>query len=129
MSTRTLAIGGRIFTFDFVVADVRQHILGADFLAEFYLAPNHRDGSLLDLQSFDTLPATIAKDASPENVNFVDKTSNQYYQLLNQYPDILNPTASKLKDPTHGVKHYIPTEGRPVQSRARKLAPDKLAIA
>ena len=29
----------------------------------------------------------------------------------------------------HGVRHYIPTSGRPVQSRARRLNPEKLAIA
>ncbi|GFO38417.1 Pol polyprotein [Plakobranchus ocellatus] len=29
----------------------------------------------------------------------------------------------------HGVKHFIPTKGRPVFARARRLAPDKLASA
>ena len=39
--TKTLTIGKRSFTYDFTIADVRQPLLGADFLAEYYLAPNH----------------------------------------------------------------------------------------
>ena len=42
-TTRTITFGGTDFTFDFAIADVKNRILGADFLASFYLAPNHRD--------------------------------------------------------------------------------------
>ena len=55
---KTLLIGNRSFEFDFIIANVRQRILGADFLASFYLAPNHRDGTLIDLDNLDVLPAT-----------------------------------------------------------------------
>ena len=34
-----------------------------------------------------------------------------------------------IKDPQHGVKHHIPTTGAPVQSRARRLDQEKLAVA
>ena len=57
---KTIVIGERSFTFLFTIANVRQRILGADFLAEFYLAPNHRDGSLIDLNTLDVIPATNA---------------------------------------------------------------------
>ena len=50
---KTLVIGKRRFDFTVTVANVRQRILGADFLATFYLAPNHRDGSLFDLENLD----------------------------------------------------------------------------
>ena len=40
---RTLTIGQTDFTFTFTIADVKNRIIGADFLAHFYLAPNHRD--------------------------------------------------------------------------------------
>ena len=39
---KIIRIGSRIFTVTFTVANVRQRILGADFLAQHYLAPNHR---------------------------------------------------------------------------------------
>ena len=38
---KTLCIGNKQYQFEFIVADVKNHIIGSDFLAEFYLAPNH----------------------------------------------------------------------------------------
>ena len=126
---RKVSLGGRSFTFDFTVADVQQSILGADFLSAFYLAPNHRDGSILDLHTLETLPTAVAYDVAMNVANPVNHVTNPYYQLLEQYPSITSQSFTSLKQPKHGVRHYIPTTGRPVQSRARRLAPDKLAIA
>lgn len=142
---RIITIGNRDFDFEFVIADVQHQILGADFLTEFYLAPNHRDGVLLDLNpqlpvdDFEdssptdflpptVLPATLAKGVHSTPVNYVDQKNDPFYQLLDSYPTLLTPSF-KLVEVNHGVTHHIPTEGRPIQSRARKLAPDKLAIA
>ena len=125
---KTLVIGERSFSFDFVVADVSQRILGADFLASFYLAPNHRDGVLLDLNTFDTLPATVAQGVQSDPINFVDQKDDPFYKLLDSFPDVITPSFTPV-EPKHGVKHYIPTTGRPVQSRARRLDPQKLATA
>ena len=125
---RTIKIGQQDFNFTFVIADVSQRILGADFLAEFYLAPNHRDGVLLNLNNFNTLPATLARGISSNPVNFVEQLENPFYKLLDSHPKILTPSFT-TKQPDHGVKHHIPTEGPPCQSRPRRLAPDRLAIA
>ena len=135
---KKIAIGDRTFDFNFVIADVRQRILGADFLSEFYLAPNHRDGSLLDLANLSesvnvsnlpaSLPATLARGVKSNPINFVNQADNPYYKLLDSFPDVLTPSFT-ITEPKHGVKHHIPTSGRPVQSRARKLDPEKLAIA
>ena len=126
---RTITIGDQSFDFHFVIADVQTKILGSDFLAKNYLAPNHRDALLLNLQDFSTLPAEHAKGISYSPVNFVHQIDDPYYQLLDSYPEILTPTFT-LKEPEHGVRHYIPTkEGPPVQSRARRLDPEKLAVA
>ena len=46
---------GRKFNFPVTIADVKQPILGADFLAKHYLAPNHRDGTLIDLKDMSTI--------------------------------------------------------------------------
>ena len=127
---RTIKIGQRDFTFEFIVAAVEQRILGADFLAEFYLAPNHRDGTLLDLTStnLDSLPASIANNVDTTHVNLLDEQSSPFYQLMDSYPSLTTPSFT-IVEPQHGVKHHIPTEGRPVQSRARRLDPEKLAVA
>ena len=126
--TKTIKIGTQAFTYSFIIADVNQPILGADFLAEFNLAPDHREGRLLDLNSLDALPAVLAHGTENHRVNFVNEISNPYYKILDSHPGILTPTFT-ISEPKHGVRHHIPTNGHPVQSRARRLAPDKLAVA
>ena len=85
---KTLVIGEREFEFDFTIANVRQRILGADFLAEFYLAPNHRDGSLIDLDTLDTIPATFAHGVKSNPISLVNEVNNPYYKLLDSFPEI-----------------------------------------
>ena len=125
---RTLSIGGKDFPFEFTVAAVSQRIIGADFLANFYLAPNHRDAELLNLKDYSTLPAQHATGVKSNPINFISQADDPCYKLLDSFPEILKPSFT-LKDPSHGVKHYIPTSGRPVQSRARRLDIDKLRVA
>ena len=125
---RTLSIEGKDYPFEFTVAAVSQRILGADFLAQFYLAPNHRDAQLLNLKDFSKITAQHAIGAKSTPVNFVTQANDPCYKLLDSYPELLTPTFS-VKQPAHGVKHYIPTAGRPVQSRARRLDQEKLRVA
>ena len=125
---KTLTLGEKSYKFEFVVADVKHHIIGADFLAEHGLAPNQRDGSLIDLDSFDTIPTVVANGEPPAHVTFINEINNPYYQLLDQYQDVLTPTFT-LKEVKHGIRHHIPTTGFPVQYRARRLNPEKLAVA
>ena len=123
-----VSLADRQVTFPITIADVRQSILGADFLAHSYLAPNHRDGNIIDLKDYSVLKADFEKNDQPMRVNFVEQSSDPFYQLLDKYPDLSNPSF-RVKSVEHGVLHYIPTEGPPVQSRARKLSPEKLAVA
>ena len=125
---RTITIGEQNFAFHFTIAAVSQRILGADFLANFYLAPNHRDAQLISLKDYSTLPAQHARGVKSMPINFVSQMDDPCYKLLDSYSDILTPTFT-IKEPTHGVKHYIPTSGAPVQSRSRRLDPEKLAVA
>ena len=125
---KTLCIGDRSFTFNFTIANVRQRIIGADFLAEFYLAPNHRDGTLIDLDRMDVLPATFAHGAKSNPVTFINEVNDPYYKLLDSFPSILTPSFTP-REVKHGVRHHIPTNGHPVQSRARKLDSEKLKVA
>ena len=125
---KTIVIGERSFTFLFTIANVRQRILGADFLAEFYLAPNHRDGSLIDLNTLDVIPATFAFGAKSNPIAFINEINDPYYKLLDTFPEILTPSFTPV-EVKHGVRHHIPTTGHPVQSRARKLDAEKLRVA
>ena len=129
---KTIMIGGRSFTFNFTIANVKQRILGSDFLAHFNLAPNHRDGSLIDLstlvEDFGILPATFAKGVTSNPVTLVNEVDDPYYKLLDSFPEITTPsfTPAEVK---HGVRHHIPTNGFPIQSQARKLDAEKLRVA
>ena len=125
---KSLCIGNRRFNFNFTIANVRQRIIGADFLAEFYLAPNHRDGTLIDLDRMDVLPATFAHGAKSNPITFVNEVNDPYYKLLDSYPEILTPSF-KPREVKHGVRHHIPTNGHPIQNRARKLDSEKLKVA
>ena len=126
--TRTITIGQTDFEFNFIIADVKNRIIGADFLAHFYLAPNHRDALLLNLHDFSTLPATHARGIVNTPVNFVSHVDDPFFKLLDDFPDIQTPTFT-IKEPKHGVRHHIPTDSPPVQSRARRLDSEKLAVA
>ena len=117
-----------------MVADVKASLLGADFLAEHYIAPNHRDRCLVDLHTLKTLDATIIScpnTPSVDAINHVNNLSSQqdaYSELLDKFPELSTPNF-KLAEPTHGVTHRIPTSGHPIKSKARRLAPEQLAIA
>ena len=125
---KTLVIGKRSFTFNFTIADVRQRILGSDFLACFYLAPNHRDGSLIDLENLDVIPATFASGAKSNPITLVNEVNDNYYRLLDSFPEILTPSFTPV-EVKHGVRHHIPTTGHPIQNRARQLDAEKLRVA
>ena len=97
----------------------------------FYLAPNHRDKCLIDLNDWSEIPVGTRFDTHNSrvtNINLVDQQKDPFYQLLDSYPSLSIPSFTP-KDVSHGVKHYIPTNCHPIQSKARKLNPEKLEIA
>ena len=131
LTDRKVCIADREFDFTFIIADVRQSILGADFLDRFYLAPNHRDRCIIDLNDYSEIPVGEKCDTQPNrvtNINFVDQQTNPFYQLLDSYATLSTPSFTP-KEVSHGVKHHIPTNCHPIQSKARKLNPEKLEIA
>ncbi|GFO17353.1 Pol polyprotein [Plakobranchus ocellatus] len=66
--------------------------------------------------------------STDSDLTLIEPTSNRFRKILNGYPELLQPTFSTA-EVKHGVKHFIPTKGRPVFARARRLAPDKVAPA
>ena len=119
-------IGSRIFIHTVLVADVKVSLLGADFLAQHYLAPNHRDKTLIDLHDLSTLDAQILSEPSQNVINHVNAPTlddDPYQNLLSQFPDITSPNF-KLAEVDHGITHRIPTTGHPIKSKARRLQPE-----
>ena len=125
-----LKLGNKCFQGSFIVADVNQAILGADFL--------HANGLLVDLggqrlvhsatyatiiaPSIMCLPVPLAMTKPPQ-VNSV------YANLLTSRPKLTEFTFYKDRIP-HGVELCIDTgQSPPICSPARCLSPNKLAVA
>ena len=92
-TTINVSLGGRSFKHEVTVADVKSSLLGSDFLAANYLAPNHRDGTLVDLHDYTTVNIRVDRKAHPPpRVNFVQQVGNQFWDKLNSYPTLLTPS-------------------------------------
>ena len=115
----------RRYAWDFIIADVTQPLLGADFLCHYGLLVDVRHKRLLDVHSYTSLDLQTADDAAPVLSNVTD---GPFSALLSEFPDLVTPTfhATSTK---HSVEHFIPTDGPPLHSRFRRLRPDKLRIA
>lgn len=122
-----VSFGGRRFSVTFVLADIRRPIIGADFLRRHNLLVDLCGQCLIDAHTFQTYECQTG-DILPTIAPIVFN-NNPYSQLLHKdFPELLQPTFS-ISTPSHGVCHHIPTLGRPVHSKARRLSPEKLAIA
>ncbi|KAJ8371596.1 hypothetical protein AAFF_G00306820 [Aldrovandia affinis] len=55
-------------------------------------------------------------------------SADVFQRLLVDFPDLTTPTFSSAAV-KHGVDHFIATTGPPVHARARRLDPQKLAVA
>jgi hypothetical protein len=114
------------YTWSFVIADVGRPLLGADFFCHHGLLVDIKGRQLVDATTFTTSP--LREAVGPAQRLYTVSTDHPFANLLAQFPDLTTPTFSRPST-THGVEHYIPTTGPPLHSRARRLAPDKLALA
>ena len=120
-----LSLDGRLFNWTFVIANVTQPLLGADFLCSFNLMVDIKGQRLINTTTFSSvmLNQTTGQYLGIHSVS-MDRT---YADILAEFPEILTPTFS-CSTVRHGVELFIPTEGPPIHSRARRLPPDKLAM-
>ena len=117
----------RDYTWTFIVADVKQPIIGADFLINYSLLVDLRSRCLRDIRTGLAIPASLSS-IKPLSLNRVDTVHNDYTKLLGQFPELTRPT-TKGETVKHGITHKIVTKGHPVFARPRRLAPDKLVTA
>ena len=117
----------RDYSWTFIVADVKQPIIGADFLIHYSLLVDLNSRSLRAMRSALAIPATLSS-IKPLSLNRVDTVQNDYTKLLGQFPELTRPT-TKGEPVKHGITYKIVTEGHPVFTRPRRLAPDKLVTA
>ena len=82
----------------------------------------------MDTATFATTPLGIARDRHQVRTVSQIASNDPYADLLLQFPSLTQPNFSHPST-AHGVEHYIPTVGPPLHSRARRLAPYRLALA
>lgn len=124
--TRTLDLGlRRPFRWQFVVADVMQPIIGADFLAHHGILPDLKNRRLVDERTLLSTEArlTTGKQATVATIYEGCKVK----ELLRKYVEITRPTA--LEKTVHEVEHHIITNGPPAAERPRRLTPEKYTAA
>ena len=117
----------REYLWTFIVADVKQPIIGADFLIHNNLLVDLRSRCLRDMRTGLAIAASLSS-IRPLSLNRVDTVQNEYTKLLGQFPELTRPT-TKGETVKHVITHKIVTKGHPMFARPRRLAPDKLVTA
>lgn len=112
----------RPYRWDFVIADVKQPILGADFLTHHKLIVDLSKRKLRDQVTDLNIIASIVNFQEPSIQTISDV--HPYSDLLFKYKEITKPMSYQETTP-HNVLHYIETSGPPVHARARPLPPDR----
>jgi len=115
------------YSHEFYIAAVTRPILGADFFRSHHLAIDVRGRRLLNL-THGRLHATTPTHNVGTISGLSSKPNNEYDDILHEFPSILVPNFSSAGS-KHNVKHYIETTGSPVSARARRLDPERLAVA
>lgn len=113
----------RSFKWNFVIANVSQPIIGADFLSHFNLLVDLKARRLVDKITSLSVPGPIVNIISSINTF---NTVSPYHDLLSQFPEITKPASFRDK-PKHKVEHVIETSGPPVFAKARPLPAEKYA--
>jgi hypothetical protein len=113
-------LGGQLYKWQFLLADIRFPILGVDFLRSFQL--------VVDVVGAQLLPRTAAaRTAATPSVNSVQQpASTEWSAIVEEFPGVVQPfTVGTV--PSHGMEHHIVTTGLP--AKFRQLDPEQLAAA
>ena len=112
----------RDYAWTFIVADVKQPILGADFLIHYNLMVDLNGQCLRDMRT--GLAISSIKTLS---LNRIDAVRNEYTELLKQFPELTRPT-TKGETVKHGITHEIVTKGHLIFARPRRLLLETMRV-
>ena len=90
---RTVDVGlKREYSCTFIVVDIKQPILGVDFLIHYNLGllVDLQGGRLRDMRTGFAIQATLSS-IKPLSLNHIDSIRNKYTELLNQLPELTRP--------------------------------------
>ncbi|XP_024869034.1 uncharacterized protein LOC112452847 [Temnothorax curvispinosus] len=118
----------RAFPWRFVIANVSQPIIGADFLAHYRLLPDLQKKILMDGKTQIHAKGSADGSEAIESLKVL-AIENKYHKILAEFPDLIKATPG-ARVAKHSTEHYIKTTpGPPVTCRPRRLALDKLKAA
>ncbi len=113
----------RTFRWAFVIADVKQPILGADFLQHFGLLVDVRHNQLSDSATQLKVQGITSHTHTSPGISLLPKDpNNDFLALLSRFPTVTQASFSDCPR-KHSVCHHIETTGSPVSSRTCRLAP------
>ena len=107
-----LQFGPRRFDWTFLLADVSIPILGSDFLCHHHLLVDVAGARLLDaatLEPISTVPSNKPGKHSELNDALLS-TSEEFRDLLAEYPDVISSKDFSASVPKHQVHHSVPTQ-------------------
>lgn len=115
----------RYFVWQFIIADVQQPILSADFLKHFKLLVDLHNRRLIDTET----KLHVLGEISTCNTPNLTKISydNPFRAILQEFDEVTRPIQSQ--EPKHGVQHHIIINGHPIAERARRLSPTRYKAA
>lgn len=116
----------RCFQWNFVIADIKTSILGADFLRHFKLLVDLHNKKLIDKTTELSINALQITSNSESSIHIVSN-DQAYRDIIKQYPDVLRQQPLK-QYAKHNVVHRIETNGSPLHTRPRPLPPDKYKL-
>lgn len=121
----------RPFDHRFIYADVRQPIIGSDFLRQHNLLVDMANNRIIDgSTTLSVAGIRAAPNIEPAIIKSVVQAS-PYADLLRKYIGITELCKPKSSPPisTTRTSHHIETHGPPVVFKARRLPPDKQKAA
>ncbi|GFX47368.1 retrovirus-related Pol polyprotein from transposon opus [Trichonephila clavipes] len=113
----------RQFTWSFVIADVRQPIIGVDFLKYFNFLVDAKHHRVIDTNTKLSSNGQLPKIKSVASNLAILVGNTKFDKVLKQYPELINPSQPINVDTSNQVYHHIETKGPPVFSKPRRLAP------
>ncbi|CAI2724326.1 unnamed protein product [Schistosoma spindalis] len=117
----------RRFTWVFVVAQVKQPILGADFLTAYNLLVDVHAKRLIDNQTRLHVNGITANIYEIHGVRLIKPDNQPFADLLTKY-DSITKVDYRKEGSLHHILHHITTTGPPVCAKPRRLPPHKLQI-
>ena len=124
------SLGKESYVWNFLVADVKRPILGADFLRSTGLLVDIRGQRLINKETFNSVRLRGQLPTGPNAPAALDSIASagdRFGRLLSEFPTINTPNFS-CPTVNHGVQHRIATNCAPIRSKARRLLQTNLPL-